>query len=361
MSQYCPTSDEQHLNTTNTPSAAPDPYTLYSTLSSVEFLIGTPLNLLCFLYFLHQPGSVSRLVHLWITLHDVIKSVLAVVPAISSYLHGAPGVLAVPALCTGYGMFWNVAVRQSVFLIALLNATRTISMLKPLLQIKRGLIMGILVGYISMQVLQATVPFWFGVSYTYSRDMLGCGWAVTQLFQGSTLSQGWFLTAYILLNVIHYIGPAVIVIFCNCVSCVLLARTTVPTAASGVKRDATITMVALTVAYAILNLPQCALVLIHLFMIAKCTYLPLTNVIHVLTFTHTANLNSIANAVIYFVRVQKIRQFVCRLGRGGGDAGRGAVVRQSTAQEYTLLSRLSREQFSNRHIRVQSPRGCSST
>ena len=355
MVSYCPASGsgDQHSNTT-----IPDPYTLYSTLSSVEFLFGTPLNTLCLVYFYRQPPSVSRLIHLWINLHDVIKNLLALVPAVSSYLHGAPGILSVPAICTGYGMFWNVAVRQSVFLIALLNATRTFSLLRPFAKIRRGVVLGILVGYLLMQLLQATVPFWFGVSYQYSPMMMGCGWSVLQLFTGP-VSKPWFLLAYVLLNVVHYIGPALVVVVCNCVSCSLISRSTSSNTGGDAKREATVTIIALTLAYALLNLPQCGLVLLHLYSIASCNPLPLpfTNVVHILTFTHTANLNSIANALIYVVQVRKLRQFICRLGRRrDGEPG---LVRQSTGgalQEYTLLSRLSRDRFSSHQIRTMPDR-----
>ena len=91
----------------------------------------------------------------------------------------------------------------------------------------------------------------------------------------------------------------------------------------------------LTITYIIFNLPFCALVLaycIAIFSGNKLNYaekMQLTEeqkvLVNNLTFTHTVNLNSMVNAIIYLVRIKDLKKF----GR-------------------TVVSRISRKQISTR-------------
>ena len=88
---------------------------------------------------------------------------------------------------------------------------------------------------------------------------------------------------------------------------------------SNKKRQATVTIILLTITYAIFNAPFCALVLAYCMAVFSgnkldyADYLQLSQeqrvLVNNLTFTHTVNLNSMVNAMIYLARIQDLKTF----------------------------------------------------
>ena len=78
-----------------------------------------------------------------------------------------------PVVCTMHGILWNIAPRMSVFLIAVLSISRTISLLFPFRRIKRQHVLTPVVLYMIIQVVQSTLPYWFGAVYKYKKIIIG--------------------------------------------------------------------------------------------------------------------------------------------------------------------------------------------
>ena len=108
------------------------------------------------------------------------------------------------------------------------------------------------------------------------------------------------------------------------------------------KKQATITIIILTFTYLIFNLPYCALVLAYAIAVLSGTnYMAKMNLtlhqevlVNNLTFTHTVNLNSMVNAIIYLARIQDLKAF-----------GRRAISRISkkdtTSRQETSLQQIT--------------------
>ena len=83
------------------------------------------------------------------------------------------------------------------------------------------------------------------------------------------------------------------------------------------KRRATTTIILLTLAYTFFNLPFVVLTFIYSYGLYSGVYLfqnsPLTTenwiLLDNLTFTHTVNLNSMVNALIYLLRITELKTF----------------------------------------------------
>jgi hypothetical protein len=72
-----------------------------------------------------------------------------------------------------HGMLWNMAPRLSVFLMAVLSISRTISLVYPLRRIRRQDVALPILFYTALQLVQATLPFWFGAKYRFVENVLG--------------------------------------------------------------------------------------------------------------------------------------------------------------------------------------------
>ena len=83
-----------------------------------------------------------------------------------------------PIVCNFQGMLWEIAPRMSVFLVAVLSISRTISLLFPFRRIKKVHIVMPVVSYLILQTVQATIPYWFGAAYTYHNESIGKGFMI---------------------------------------------------------------------------------------------------------------------------------------------------------------------------------------
>lgn len=149
---------------------------VYGVLCCMCFLLGTTLNTCSFYYFHRKARHLSTLVYMAITTSDTLICVLAG-PVGWSYLQNrSPGLLQHLGVCQGWGVLWNAAARMSVFLVAVLSISRTLSLKYPFRRVSKRMVVGLMVGYAVIQLLQSTIPFWFGVLYSYYTTHLQCQW-----------------------------------------------------------------------------------------------------------------------------------------------------------------------------------------
>ena len=113
------------------------------------------------------------------------------------------------------------------------------------------------------------------------------------------------------------------------------------------KRRATTTIILLTLAYTFFNLPYVVLTFIYSYGLYSGVQIfrnsPLTPenwiLLDNLTFTHTVNLNSMVNALIYLLRITELNTFGMSILRRSSVA-----LRRGSSRAVTLLSELQQQQ-----------------
>ena len=149
---------------------------VYGSLTLFSFLFGTPLNLLSLYYFCRKPKHLSTLVYIPITLVDLLICLLAGPVAYSYLTEREPGIFSFLVFCQLWGTLWNATARLSVFLVAVLSISRTLSMRYPFRRISKRKIVGLISVYTVIQVAQSTIPYWFGSIYHYYDTHIQCQW-----------------------------------------------------------------------------------------------------------------------------------------------------------------------------------------
>ena len=292
-------------------------YGLYAGLSTTQFLLGTPLNLLCLFYFVKKKRSNSRFLYLCINAVDATICSLGIFAALSSFYSGDEMLHGPKILCALQGMVWNITQGLSVFLIAVLSISRTISLVFPLKHISRHQVTLPVLVYTVLLVLQATIPYWFGASYHYDSKYVICGWYFPDL-KISLTSQNILFT---LLFPCQLLPPLIAVLVSCGITCVKMwGSSQVLTRADDAnkrKRQGTITVVILTAAYAFFNVPCCATMMIYAiefvsdWKINVMESVPgeIIALIYALAYNYTVVGNSIVNALIYICRIKDLRDF----------------------------------------------------
>ena len=149
---------------------------LYGFICVLCFLLGTTLNSWSLYYFLRKPRHLSTLVYIAITTTDIGICVLSLPVSISYLSNRAPGAFGSVAFCQVWGVLWNALARMSVFLVAVLSISRTFSLKYPFKPVSKKMIVGLMVGYAVVQLLQSSIPFWFGTLYQYYDTHIQCQW-----------------------------------------------------------------------------------------------------------------------------------------------------------------------------------------
>eukprot|EP00116_Pleurobrachia_bachei_P007617 sb/3467879/ len=247
-----------------------DEQVLDETFYTVNFFIGTPINFICFLYFLLEceKDSNSRIIHLWITCLDTLTCLFLLIPGVSSFYDATDGgILNTPWICNAYGIFWIINSNLSIFLIAVLSCARAIALRFPLVLIRRRVILGAMVGYTMFMFLYSTIPFWFGLEYKYYPTFRFCSWSLNDIMElDGELTENeedlsniiWSTTM-----MLRFVLPTTVVISSGIVSSLSLKPGTDGIGNTAYKREATITIICLTVACAILNAPVIMIIIIR--------------------------------------------------------------------------------------------------
>ena len=149
---------------------------LYGSLCVLCFLLGTTFNSCSLYYFLRKPRHLSTLVYIAITTTDIGICFITAPVAVSYLSNRAPVMFGSVVFCQIWGFLWNALARMSVFLVAVLSISRTFSLKYPFKQVSKKLIVGLMVGYAVIQLLQSSIPFWFGVLYKYYDTHIQCQW-----------------------------------------------------------------------------------------------------------------------------------------------------------------------------------------
>ena len=298
---------------------------IFGVLASICFVIGTTGNTLTLVYFLsRRTKSINTLLYISINSTDVLISILIMCVGISHFNSNTPTLFSDNVFCNIWGILWNIAARMSVFLIAVLSISRTISLIYPLRMhnMKHRTILVPVAMYFIIQVIQATIPYWYGVQYQYSGYLTFCSWGLDDVVGWNTVAHK--ILVFILID-LEFIAP-LIPITGSCIICVYrLMKYEDSEIASQpgmgeIRRNATLTITLLTILYIVFNVPMCFYLIVFSVGVYDYTFqLPATlsiktlNYLTIFAYIYTIALNSTCNTILYFTRIKEIREYVLRL------------------------------------------------
>ena len=290
---------------------------IQGTVTLLIFALGTLSNIFSILYFISSKGykTTTRFLYLSISVIDLIICLLFLPVSVSYYKGRKAGLFEWALFCNLWGVLWNVFMRMSVFMIAVLSVTRTLTLVQPLVPIRRRYVVGVTIFYFMAMIAQASIPFWKSVSYTFQGGFSQiCGWAVIDVFGEGSLTTK-IVTA--LLIQVELTAPMFPITICCFTTIIVLQLTNTanPNRKNKLKNTATITIILLTLNYIVFNLPM--IIFLILVMIDQAsgwkhgffefdykeTYL--TNLLLVIA----VGLNSLMNPVLYYMRLHKMREF----------------------------------------------------
>ena len=152
---------------------------LYFTTILTCFLVGTTGNTIALRYFLTKPRDIPTSIYIFISVVDITVSVLVLplaLPYVSSDRYGYL-LETSDVFCTMWGTIWYISTAATIFLVALLSITRTLQIVCPFRRLQKSVVIGVIVGYLVVLLVQSTVPMWIGETYRYEWASTGnCAW-----------------------------------------------------------------------------------------------------------------------------------------------------------------------------------------
>ena len=206
-------------------------------------------------------------------------------------------------------------------------------MVTPLNVVRKGRVVMVITLYTLLQIIQSTVPFWFGISYKYGPVEQNCHWQISEIFRDNATEltageEGKAIAIYTWLVVIQFLPPTLVVIVTGCVSCGALRSHD----SNALKRDATVTVILLTAACVVINAPVIISISVPFYEIltrSNPPNHPSFTSFRIFAYNHCTALNGIINAIIYVSRLRKLRRFL-------GDL---ALVRKPSVVIRRILSK----------------------
>ena len=317
----------------STPSTTTEYYFIFWPFGGISvfcFCIGLPINLFSLAYFVMRikagPTYVC-LLYIFMNIVDLLICLLCLPMAVTNFSGGKELFYSISFLCSMWGYLWQILIRLSVFSVGLMSICRTISLSLPFLRLsKRYLFIPTIVYLVILMVLQS-IPWWFNKSYFFMNSL--CTW--TLWFDVTSVEYKVLHILLVLLPFILPIFPIVISCFISVVK--LKTDTTNSTSwstkvgnehaaqARKSKRSATITIVVITVAYIIFNVPYCLLMLdevvsslsegrTHVTLAWFDHSTPYYYEMYLLFTIYAIPLNSTVNSIIYILRIKNLRCYI---------------------------------------------------
>ena len=122
-------------------------------------------NCLALKYFSTQRRDLSNIIYIMIVTVDVINSILMFSPGVSYFKEREPFLLKYRWVCNWWGIVFHVSSRLSVFLVATLSISRTISLTFPFTKVKRRHALIPTGLYLVTLIIPALFPFYYRKEY----------------------------------------------------------------------------------------------------------------------------------------------------------------------------------------------------
>ena len=208
-------------------------------------------NIIALLHFQGHRKDLPTILYILIVIVDIF-SCSTCLPIAVCYLNDRqPMWFGNTVFCHAWGILWAIIPFLSVFLVAVLSITRTISLINPLRKINMNQVFVVVAMYTSYLILWSFVPIIFKYGqFVYTASDTYC-WEDTR--------SGWYSNLEIT-NGAALLAFPIIPIIISCIistRCVLssLRVSSLSLAVRSIKIDATITIILITTTYIILNLP----------------------------------------------------------------------------------------------------------
>ena len=292
----------------------------FGVLGVTESVVGTILNFLTLSYFISRKNlSVSTILYIGFNTSDLLVCAMTMAVGVSNLHHGNPGWFGNKTYCTLWGILWSISIRMSVYIIGILSISRTLSHIKPLQPINKRVIVHLLAWYLLLLTIQSFLPFLYNKGYYYSKDSMMCVWQLAEMFDIESVS---FKTVYFITIVLQFILPALPIVTSCFISVIILRRkVSEHSDLQGhiSKRRATVTVILLTLAYAIFYFPLCVVLAQHsVYLFCNKCFISISDnqILEQFFSTHFFALNAITNAIIYFSRIEDMRLFILKSRHG---------------------------------------------
>eukprot|EP00116_Pleurobrachia_bachei_P009070 sb/3469332/ len=200
--------------------------------------------------------------------------------------------------------------------------------------------------YATIQLVQATIPLWFGQSYIYYQGI--CSWGFNAILdlavengwiRGGT-KNNWNVAVNFLTFIVQYTIPTTVVLVSGLVTCTAVWLKSVGIGKKDPKKDVTITVILLTGACVLANGPLSTIACIFIHNLTTGSSHGYSVWLADFAARHAATINSTLNATIYITRIRRLRLFIL---------SRSERPRASLARRFTFTSfKFTNLTFTNR-------------
>jgi hypothetical protein len=318
---------------TGTTTEYPYVYWPFSAISVFCFCFGVPSNLFSLAYFLRKNRSRPTyvcLLYIFMNTVDLMICFLCLPIAMTNLSDGKELFYSFSFLCSVWGYLWQILIRLSVFSVGLMSVCRTISLSLPFVRLsKRHLLIPASV-YSVLLFVEQSMPWWYNEGYELIPLIKVCSWIIW--FDQKSLENKVMFIVFILLPFILPLFPIII----SCLISVVKLKTDTTNCDSGMtkvgnehaarakknKRSATITIIILTLAYILFNVPYCIIMVdmvVYSLSEGKANITdswfsydltPYYYEIYFFVTFYSIPLNSTINPMIYILRIKNLRCYI---------------------------------------------------
>ena len=300
---------------------------VFGLLEILSALFGMILNMLVLPYFLlHKKAHLSRVLYILIAITDIVICFCSVPASISTLYHRAPMWLGNRMVCSFAGFLFNIASRMSVFLIAVLSLSRTISIFLPFRDIPSRVPSAIIFSYFVLNISLAALPLLFSSQgYVYKNSIAMCSWNIDHLSFVDNTKSRLYQTLSITFIIVPWLVPGVVAVASCLISIYPIVKSqnrsqTYTTLAKRMSAgemsmiNVRRTMILLTIVYIVFNIP-CWLFYI---VVLSSSHNPASWIratayrgyFFIFAVKLSVVLTSCINAIIYLCRMPVLRQTI---------------------------------------------------
>ena len=275
-------------------------------------------------WFCNQRKDISNTIYICIVTVDVITCLLMLPPAISYLNNRQPKAMKYGVVCNAWGVMFTVTSRLSVFLVAVLSISRTISVRFPFSKIRRTHVILPTAIYTVILVSVALLPFFYGNKYIYDHVAVLCLWTIIDNINPQGIA---FTVLYIIFFILPFLLPFFPILTSCSVSVFVLRGSKKFT---GVRRGlhqqrkyASHTIILFTMIYIVCNFPVnifyvlevTQFILTHKYNFPPDVILPVNNTpityMRLILVVYCVGINAAINPFLYTIRM-KAFSFVSR-------------------------------------------------
>ena len=282
------------------------------------FLIGTLGNFVSFLYFKSKSREISNVLYILITANDVVVSITVLPVGISFLSKGEPGIIFKNKYgCLVWENTWRIATLSSVFLVACLCITRTISLLRPFQRQKIRYLVIALVFYLLICAAKSAVLYSLHFVHAgFNARQSRCRYLISPF-----LDRVAEINAVVLTFNLFYTAPALVVVISCVISVVVLTRRNRNVQQRILQKSrnrATVTILMFALLYAVCNIPLIihqVVFTVSVFAKSYQIYFDFYNFDKQIYYQNAAqtlllSANSAANPILYFWRMPALREYI---------------------------------------------------